>query len=525
MKKVFTTLVILGIIGVTAALVHFLRPAWSPLALLGMNSSSEKTVLVTRDELEETLKVNNAHLVPKETFELSFSTAGTVEDIFVVEDQLIYDPIPLIKIDTATLELERKKALAVLRQHQTNISKLKSGTRPESLSVTGSATKAAKTVLANTKTKFVDAFKNAYSDTDDAIRNKADQMILNPRSDSPETDFTASDSNLENDIESEREALEDNLEEWADEADDLSTSGNLSKRFQAARKRLEKAQEFLDDLALAVNSLSAGGGLSQDTLDTWKDALATARTTVGTTTSALSTAYANYQNAGQDLTTSESTLSLEEAGTLSHDLDIAQFQLEEAQSALDVATEKLAEATLHTPHSHLLVKKIFPKIQEHVAASEPVILLATPELKIELDIPEEDMAGIAIGKKITLNLEAFPGATPPAGEITTIEPQEITKNGSIYYRVFAHLTEQQPEWRAGMSGDASVTIGELHPALQVPRSAVYTKKGKKMIQHLGWYGQPEEKEVVVGIKNETSMEILEGLEEDDTVIRYPSALR
>lgn len=526
MKHFFKSFIII-VIGSVAALgsLHFFWPKWSPVDSYLASRFSAPTVVAERGPLTESLKVTNAKLVARESFELSFPFGGRLTDIFVVEDQLVYDPIPLAKLDTTILESEKKKAVAVMHQNQANVAKLRLGARTEDLAISNNEVKAAKTTLTNSKRKLVNAIRAAYSDTDDAIRTKTDPMFVDPRGDSPETDFTASDSDLENDIEAERHSLEGRLDDWENEVRGLDIGDNLTKAQSNAENALKKSQEFLDDLSVAVSALSAGGGLSQETLDTWKADLSTARSTVSTTRAALSAAFTTYQGAGRDLTTTESQYSFKEAGSMSQDIDIAKFQLEEAETVVTMAEKQLSEATLETPHSHLLVKKIYPKIGEHVDASEPVIVLDTPELKIQLDIPEEDMGKVTIGNPITVSLDAFPDM-PATGEIETIEPQEIVKNESVYYRVSARLlSDQKKEWRSGMGGTANVIVGQSATTLQVPKSTVYSKNNKRFVQILDWNETPEEQEVIVGIQDDKMIEIKSGLEENQEIVLYPSPLK
>lgn len=525
MKSFFTSLIVVAVGSVVAlGCLHFFWPKWSPVDSYFASRFSIPTVKAMRGPLTESLKVTNAKLVAHESFELSFPSNGKLTTLFVTEDQLIYDPIPLAKIDTIILENEKAAALAVFNQNKANVAKILSGTRSEDLTVSHNELQSSKTTLTNSKQKLVDALRSAYSDTDDAIRAKTDPLFVDPRGATPETDFTATDSDLENTIESERHTLEGDLGDWEDEAHGLNTSDNLTKAESHAKDYLDNAQEFLDNLSKAVSDLSAGGALTQDTLDTWKAALATARTTISTTRATLSTAFANYQAAGRDLTTTESQDSFKQAGAMSQDIDIAKFQLEEAESAVAVAEKKLSEATLETPHSLLLVKKIYPKVGEYINIGTPVMILDTPELKMQLDIPEEDMGKIAIGNLVTLTLDAFPNK-PITGAIESIEPQEVIKNESIYYRASVRLENQQNEQRSGMGGSASIIVGETTTALHVPRSAVYRKNAKTVVQILGWNEIPQEQEVTVGIQGDKMTEIKSGLKENQEVVLYPSALK
>lgn len=516
----FTTLSVIIFGAIAWFGLSFLWPDFSWSALFNKKGFSQETVLAEPGTVTKTVVVNNAKLVARDDFELSFPFAGRIDSLSTEEGLIVSAQSELAKLDTSELELEREKAAAVMRQSQANLGKVIAGTRSGVVTISSDKVRGFKTTLSGNKKALVDALRAAYTTADDAIRNQADQTMTNPRSDSPQISFTLSDASLESEIESERHAIESTLSDWEDEANGLKTSDNLTKKNTSTEKKLGKIRTFLDDLAYGLNGVTAGGGLTQETLDTWKAALATARTNVSTAKSDLTTAFNAYRGTGRDLTVAESELGLQQSGNVSQDIDISRFQLEEAERALDIAEEKLLQAKLLSPRDNLIVKKIYPDTGERVSVGEPVINLATTELKIQIDIPEEDMAGIALGNHVNVTLEAFPYSPPLEGTIEFIEPKEILKNESVYYRLYATLKEQHPEWRTGMTGDAKIQSGQAASVLALPRSALYQKNKKQFVQRTTWDGF-EEIEVTPGLTGETLVEIKNGLQAGDEIARYP----
>lgn len=516
----FTTLSVIIFGAIVWFGLSFLWPNFSWSTLFNKNRVTQETVLAEPGTITETVIVNNTKLVARDDFDLSFPFAGRIDTLSTAEGLIVSAQSELAKLDTTELELERQKAEATMRQSQANLGKVIAGTRSGVITVSSDKVRGFKTTLSGNKKTLVDALRAAYTAADDAIRNQADQTMTNPRSDSPQISFTISDTSLESEIESERRSIESTLTDWEDEANGLKTSDNLTKKNTSTEKKLGKIRTFLDDLAYGLNSVTAGGGLTQETLDTWKAALATARTNVNTAKSDLATAFNAYRGTGRDLTVAESELGLQQSGNVSQDIDISRFQLEEAERALDITEEKLLQAKLLSPRDHLIVKKIYPNTGERVSIGQPVINLATAELKIQIDIPEEDMAGIALGNHVSVTLEAFPHNPPLEGIIEFIEPKEILKNESVYYRLYATLQEQRPEWRTGMTGDAEIQSGQSTSVLALPRSALYQKNKKQFVQRITWDGF-EEIEVTPGLSSETMTEIKNGLQTGDEIVRYP----
>lgn len=522
MRKIIISLCGILIVGALVAGVHFFWPDLSPLGRF-FNKADSSLVVPEQGMMSQTITINNAKLVAREQFELSFPTAGQIESISTQEGLTVSSDSELIKLNSAELERERQKAEAVVAQNVAHVAKLKAGTRSEELIVSSDKVRSSKTSLSNSKKVLIDTIRAAYTAADDAVRNQADQAITTPQT-NPHISFTYTDTDLENEIESKRLDLESSLSDWQNEVNGLKTTSNLTKANATAEKKLGSIRTFLDDLAYALNGITAsGGGITQDELDTWKAALSLGRTNTSTAKNNLSSAFNSYRSSGRALTITESELGMQQSGNVSQDIDISRFQLEEAEQVLGIVEEKLRQITIKSPHNSLVVKKILPKEGERVQAGETVVSLATADLKIQIDIPEEDMSDIAIGKIVSVTLESFPDNAPATGTIETIEPQEVLKNENVYYRVYAKLDEQHPTWRTGMTGDAIIQIGTAPSALKVPRSAVYTKNSKKVVQVNGWNG-PQEKEVTTGLSDQTFVEIRSGLTVTDTILRYPKPL-
>lgn len=498
----------------------FLVPDFSFFGLRGQPTEDKNIVAIERGELTKIITINNAKLVALDDFELSFPFPGRVESISVQEGLVVSAQSTLLELDTTELELERQKALALVHQSTTNLAQARAGVRSGEIAVFSDKVKGAKTSLSGSKKNLVDALQNAYVTTDDALHNLSDRTLVDPTGDAPQINFILSDTDLENEIETDRKSLEGELSDFKNDVDGLDTSDNLTKAHTSAEKKVENIRKYLDNLASGLNKTTASGSLTEELLTDWRSALTLARTNVSTAKSNLSAMFNAYQNAGQSLTLVKSELDVQGSGNVVYDIDMSRFQLEEAERMLDIANEKLLQATLVSPQDNLIVKKIYPNTGERLSAHQPAIYLATGALQIQIDIPEEDIAGVTTGNIVHLTLGAFPNHPPIEGVIDTIEPNELSKNESIYYRAFATLKKQEPEWRTGMTGEVEIRVGAT-TALQVPKSAVYKKNGKQYIQKVSTTGT-EEQEVTTGLSGENTLEITgASIKQGDTVLRYP----
>lgn len=496
---------IVGFFGVSFLLKYF-------------QGASSKTAESHLSPLEKTVSIQNARIVPVSEYELSFPFSGILESLSVQEGDVVQSSDPLLKIETVSLEIEKQKAQNAVLEAQAYYTKVTTAPRKEDLAVTTGKKKESKTSYGGTKSILVDAIRSAYTESDNAIRNVADTMFENPRTDSPILAFTLSDTSLESELLSDRTKLENMLEDWEDDANSLKTESSLEKVSEKSRSRLKDIRKFTEQLSFAVNGVTASGaGISQDTLDTWKSALATSRTTLEVTQVSLTEANTNFLSAKKALATAESEVALKEAGYEASDRDIAEYRLDEARQSVRLIEEEIRKATLIAPENDLIVQKIYPKKGEFIPGSETAILLSSKQLEMRIDIPEDDFAGIKENDRVEFSPELHPGSVI-LGTIVTIEPKEILKNEATYFRARAHINELPSyELRPGLTGEARISVRFQEILPLVPTSAIFFKENKRYIR----LSNGEDREVHIGYGNGLETQIRSGIEVGTKVVRFP----
>jgi len=121
---------------------------------------------------------------------------------------------------------------------------------------------------------------------------------------------------------------------------------------------------------------------------------------------------------------------------------------------------------------------------------------------------EEDVPRIAVGQKVLLRADAF------AGQILSGAVKEITPAGDPVaktFRVRIGLPDGTP-LRVGMSVEANIVTREKHDILLAPANALI---GHEVLVIRD--GRPSLRDVVVGLRGPSQIEIVEGLAEGETV--------
>ncbi len=499
---------------VGAALFYFMPQRFSWLGWqsgVDMNGS----MVVEYQKGNPSIRVNNGKVVAHEQYDLSFPFPGKVESVIATEGQAFSESgQPVLQLEKTEWLLELKKSEAEYAAQQSIVNKLKLGARFEELLVVEQRKQSSSSALKGSKKEVIDAIASAFVQADDAVRNKSDGIFTNPES-NPQLTFTPSDSALESQIEAGRSDMRRLLDDWEDDVDKMKTSGDATKYLDGARKKVKDVREYLDKVALAVNALSAGA-ITQETIDAWKESVSAGRTAVAEVTVALGGAESVYRATNRDLAVAQSELDLKLAGTQKQDIEAALSAAVAARSQMDIISEKLKQTTLTTPLKDLIVKEILPKQGEYVAAGEPVVTLVHPAMEIELDIPEEKIAGINIGNQVIMRLNAYP-YEDTSGVITEIKPQEIEKDGGIYFRVRASILHVAEKIRTGMTGDVIVETSIDGGVLRIPKRAIYEKDGRRLVTVVN-DGKTQLRVIESGVEKDDWVEILSGLQAGDRIL-------
>jgi len=153
------------------------------------------------------------------------------------------------------------------------------------------------------------------------------------------------------------------------------------------------------------------------------------------------------------------------------------------------------------------------EIGELIPVNQPVFHLSCCEsLRISAEVDEEDITQVVRGQRVLVHADAFPDRSFEAtvAEITPMG-DPITRT----YRVRMTLPEAVP-LRIGMTVDTNIIIETREDALLVPATAV--SDGKVWLVR---DGRAYRQAVHTGILGTLRSEILDGVEQGDTVIVLP----
>lgn len=144
------------------------------------------------------------------------------------------------------------------------------------------------------------------------------------------------------------------------------------------------------------------------------------------------------------------------------------------EASLKLARKRLNETVLPAPFSGI-VRERFVNPGEYVKAGTNIIsLVALNPIKFRIDVPERFANYVIPGKKIEVQVEAFPNQTI-TGTIVRVSPQADTTSRS--YTAEALLPNSDDLLKPGFFARAKVIISTSTPVILIPENAVFSIAG------------------------------------------------
>lgn len=134
------------------------------------------------------------------------------------------------------------------------------------------------------------------------------------------------------------------------------------------------------------------------------------------------------------------------------------------------------------------------------------------------EVDEADIAKISVGQPVDITLNAYEDKIF-TGKVDEILPQtKTTSSGATIVTVRVKLEQAPDQLIANLNGQASIIITQVDNALGVPQEAVINDD-QVVVQTVSGL---ETRIVKTGIKSDTDIEIVEGLNEHDQVLTNPA---
>lgn len=461
------------------------------------------------------------NIKPAESVDLAFEKSGRVAQVNVsVGDRVNIGGI-LAVLDQNELSAQLLQAKANIQAQQAKLDELKRGTRPEEIRIGEVKAENARIAMEDANKGVVDAIQDAYTKSDDAVRNRADQFISNGRSANPQLSIQISDPQLEIAIEQKRLDMEKILMLWNIKLSGLSTAGDLAEAMTTAKQNLGAASSFLDTAALIANSLTPASNLSQTTINGWRSDISTARTNVNAAIANLSAADEKMRSAGSALTLAQNQLLLDRAGASAEEISAQEALLKQAEANAAAVKAQIEKTVLYSPISGVVTRQDAKKGEIAPANAILVSLISEAKFEIEANIPEADIAKISLGDSAKVTLDAYGSDVEFEAAVAKIDPAETIIEGVATYKTTLQFVRGDDRIRPGLTANIDILADKRENAIIIPQRAVQSSDGEKFVRIDAGRPEPEERKVVTGLRgSDGNIEIIDGIREGEKVITF-----
>lgn len=486
------------------------------------------TAQVTTGNIVSTIS-GTGQITESNTINITPKTSATVSKVVVAEGDVVAEGAVLIQLDQTTAYANLVQAQANLDSAQESYNEVIDGTASEDVKIAQLKVDSAQTSLDNAKTDYDDTVDQQQTAVDNAYRTLLNSGISGTAS----ATMKAAGNNSST----------------ASIVITGTYTGSAEGQYKLTLSTTDTEDEYtytVSGLEPVTGTVTAGrtkklgsDGLyftiSDDEGSTVKNNSTWNLTLPDTRSSNYLANYNNYQTALQSQTksinqaansieTAESNLEQAEADleklksdATPAELSAAEAQVATASSQLQTAQAEYDAATITAPFGGI-VSELNVVPGDQASPSTAVATMITEDQVVTLALNEVDIPNISVGDKATITFDAVEN-TMLTGSVTNIDSIGTVDQGVVSYNIQLSLDAQDDRIKSGMTASVAIVTGMVNNVLTIANSAVKSNSdGSNYVEVLDENGQPQQVTIMVGMSNDTTTEILDGLNEGDAVI-------
>ncbi|MBN1248527.1 MAG: efflux RND transporter periplasmic adaptor subunit [Anaerolineae bacterium] len=374
-----------------------------------------ETTVVTVQDVEGGITVEGV-VEPARVVTLRTPVGGVLTDVPVEEGMEVHPGTVLVHVDTADAELAVRRTEAALAQAEAQLALAKAGARDEQVAMVAAQAEVADAAVAQ-----------ATAQRDSVTAGLAQADLLAAQADLLAAQLT---------------------HEQADEAhDDTMTCYDVPTP-DGGEREICPTLGTLEEMARAQMEATYAGLLAaQAQLD---------RVEAGTAPE-VAVAQARVSATVAQREAAEAQLALAQAGARREEVAVAEAGVAQARAALAQAQELLDQHSIEAPFDGVVTDLPVASGDTVAQGAAVATVAALDQLRIRTtDLTELDVAEVAVGQPVVVNLDAVPDRPLP-GTVARIDPQGLPSFGDVIYDAIIEL-DTVPDWvRWGMT--AQVTWG------------------------------------------------------------------
>ncbi|OGH66587.1 MAG: hypothetical protein A3B90_00950 [Candidatus Magasanikbacteria bacterium RIFCSPHIGHO2_02_FULL_41_13] len=518
---------------------------------------------------------------PSEELALAFEQSGKVTAVNVKVGDHVLQNVVLANLSSADTAASLRRAgasiasaqadlaqyQAALQNEQVKLLELKSGNRREDIAISEANLQKAKSALDDaqnnlevTKDKAATDLQNVYNDVPETLEtayNTANTAFLEEidplfthDTDYDRLSFVTKDSEKRNAIERTRINVKEVMSRFQSDLQNISSdAATLDALIVSEKQKLTVLRDFFTSLSAVVDN-NANLSLSNENLyrgyvNSGRASVNSALGSLVAQQQALSSQTANNNESIQAAQASINAaqkavevalqeLDLQHAGARPEAISAQEARVKQAEANILSARARVSQANadyqgaaanfnktiLRSPIAGI-VTKVDAKKGQFIASSQAAIsLISDADYEVEANVPEVDIAKIALQKTADVTLDAYGDEVIFKAQVSKIDPAETVVEGVATYKITLQFLQKDDRIKSGMTANVDILIDRHDDVIAVPARAVNTRDGKKFVKILKDPKiEPQEVEVETGLRgSDGNWEIKNGLALGDIVV-------
>jgi membrane fusion protein (multidrug efflux system) len=195
------------------------------------------------------------------------------------------------------------------------------------------------------------------------------------------------------------------------------------------------------------------------------------------------------------------------------DYNTARARLQESEANLELARQRLEDATLRAPFSGRVGARQFD-LGDYVSVGDDLFTLVDDDpMEIRFSVPERYLGQLQEGSPVSLTVRSMPDRTF-RGKVDFVSPYVDSRNRTVELK--ARIPNPASELRAGQFADVRLQL-QSRPATVIPEAAVVPRQDGNFVFRVEG-GRAQRAAVEIGARRRGFVEVLSGVEAGDTVV-------
>ncbi len=156
-------------------------------------------------------------------------------------------------------------------------------------------------------------------------------------------------------------------------------------------------------------------------------------------------------------------------------LSQARASLRMRKAALDKVLVDISKTLIYSPMDGMVLSRAVD-VGQTVAASMTTPVLFTlardlRQMRIEAEVSEADVGGVAEGQEVSFSVDAFPERTF-SGTVSQVRYEPVTSQNVVNYIAIVDVLNEDLKLRPGMTANATITTEKRANVLRIPSAAL-----------------------------------------------------